>query len=195
MLSLLLISSFSSLPPIQGIYELSFGSMYIECLHYTSENSNSPEKTYYSVNISESDKVTKLTGQLYQNTIGGRMEFVNNVSLIFDQNKNNTCTFMLGDESIAEFVFERSGNGLLFYVGKFLNQDASYSATLLSYKAMEIVVKDGKESYIYRILRDVDGMEGTESSLGRMILPIALVVLFMLQRKRNGSPDKIEQQN
>lgn len=184
MFSLFLILSFSSLPPIQGIYELSFGSMYIECLHYTSENSNFPEKAYYSINISESEEVTKLTGKLYQNTAESRMEFFDNVSLIFDQNKNNTCTFVLGDENVAEFVFERSGNGLLFSVGKFLNQDASYSATLLSYKAMEVVVKDGKESYIYRILRNVDGMEGTDSSMIKMILPIILIVLFMFQKRK-----------
>ena len=186
----------STATPILGIYELAFGEWQIEsskCFN----GFNNFEKTYYTINISETSEEAILGGKLFLNLTSNKLEFLDSVSLTFDPHQNDTCSLSIGEQNIGDFQFERSRNGLLSCTGQVLSENITYSITLLSYKAIEAIFYDNESHNItiFRMFRSYKGMENTSHQSIFSYFPFFLVILFMLTRLNKKQDENKKQVN
>ena len=177
--------------PVQQLDELVLGEWTILATEFMTKNASDSNISYYSVIIEETHDQGVFNGKLYLREGEEDAIFLDTLKVAFDHENKAHVTLSMGENSvqIADVIFNETSTGLRVAVGEVDVPTTTFSISVFSYKAIELVVMDATTDrvLIYRMLRAVNDGKGSGQGTGGMFqyLPIILIAYFLFGKKKN----------
>lgn len=177
--------------PVQQLDELVLGEWTILATEFMTKNASDSNLSYYSVIIEETHDQGVFAGKIYLREGEEDATLLDTLKLAFDHGNKAHVTLSMGEDSvqITDVIFNETGNGLRVAIGELDVPTTTFSISIFSYKAIELIVMDAitNRVTIYRMLRAVNDGKGSGQGTGGMFqyLPIILIAYFLFGKKKN----------
>lgn len=186
------------------IDELLLGKWLISATEYSLKDEKTQYNYSYAINITDlvNPPTGEIGGGLYRVLEDESMEYIFNVTLLFDQDAHMSFKVLIGDEDryddLAEMHITSGKTGIKSSSGSFYDKNISYSVTAFSYHSIELTIsnKHTQTVTLYRIkMLDYQKFQPKTGGFNYSSLIVLVGALIWGARKMKQIESEEEDQN